>query len=248
MRSTLKSTFGAMFDSLGLQLAATAQKGALEMAAHLSALFAALHIDLVIDIGADKGQFGGFLRDHVGYKGVIASFEPIPCLFKALESRAAADEFWAVEQAALGAAGGDLPLNVIDLKDFRRADASVPPPARPERQTARVSRLIVPIRTLDEALPLLRSRYKAKHVFLKLNARGQDRDVFKGAEKTLTSIAAIQTELCTDRSFEGVPHYLGVLTYFQAKHFAPNGFFPATAKAGTALGSFDCCLVNTGQS
>ena len=45
---------------------------------YLRRLFRHLSVDLVIDVGANEGQFGTFLRERVGYAGRIASFEPRP--------------------------------------------------------------------------------------------------------------------------------------------------------------------------
>ncbi|OYW03940.1 MAG: hypothetical protein B7Z58_01865 [Acidiphilium sp. 37-64-53] len=168
MRPTLKSTIGAMLDSFGTHRATTPPSGEIAMAAHLAALFKSLKIDLVIDVGADQGQFGTLLRDHVGYTGPIASFEPIPASFATLQHRASIDPMWQVEHAALGEALGDLPLNVIDLQNFR----PVPPPNTqrlPARHTAQIKRQTIPVRTLDDIVPALRTRTRARHIFLKLD-------------------------------------------------------------------------------
>ena len=50
----------------------------LPMAERLRKIFAAHSIDTVIDVGANKGQYRDFLRHHVGYRGSIVSFEPLP--------------------------------------------------------------------------------------------------------------------------------------------------------------------------
>jgi FkbM family methyltransferase len=244
MRPRLKSTLNAIFDRVGYRRAATALPDERGTATDLATLFKTLKIDLVIDIGANRGAFGIFLREQVGYSGPIASFEPIPSLFASLEQRARTDPHWQVEHAAFGEAGGALPLNVIDLHNFRTA-SPLPDRAEPNRQSARVSRTTVPVRTLDQILPALRLQTRAKHIFLKLNAHTQDRAILKGSEQSLTAMAAMQTELFTNRQFEGVPHYLGVLSYLQAKHFSPNHFVPAGTKSGAIPTSFTCCLVNT---
>ena len=50
----------------------------LAMANRLRDLFDRLGIKRVIDVGANEGQYGDFLRTEVGFKGLIKSFEPVP--------------------------------------------------------------------------------------------------------------------------------------------------------------------------
>ncbi len=90
----------------------------LPMAERLRKIFAAHSIDTVIDVGANKGQYRDFLRHHVGYRGSIVSFEPLPEFAASLKARAAADGNWTVHACALGAAAGELSLNVMAASVF----------------------------------------------------------------------------------------------------------------------------------
>ena len=80
---------------------------------HMRRLFDLLTIDLVIDVGANAGQFRDLVRDQVGYAGRILSFEPVPHLAKALALRAEADPLWTVEPRALGATPGSSNFNIM---------------------------------------------------------------------------------------------------------------------------------------
>src|SRR5687767_12447049 len=60
-----------------------------------------LGIDLVLDVGANTGQFAGELREQ-GFQGRIISFEPIPAVYRDLERNAAADPLWTAKNFALG--------------------------------------------------------------------------------------------------------------------------------------------------
>lgn len=48
-------------------------------------------IDLVLDVGANRGQFATALRDELGYRGRIVSFEPLKDVFPLLQQAAAQD-------------------------------------------------------------------------------------------------------------------------------------------------------------
>ena len=45
---------------------------------HLKRFFAHFDIDCVFDVGANVGQYATALRDRVGFRGQIISFEPNP--------------------------------------------------------------------------------------------------------------------------------------------------------------------------
>ena len=69
----------------------------------LQTLLERLRVDLVIDVGANHGQFGQWTRRS--YAGTIVSFEPVSANFEALSSAAASDPNWQVQQAGTGRRG-----------------------------------------------------------------------------------------------------------------------------------------------
>jgi FkbM family methyltransferase len=85
--------------------------------AHLSNLLRASGTDLVLDVGANRGQFARMLREE-GYQGEIHSFEPVAATYGELAAAAAGDPAWTVHQAALGAAPGEAVINVTGASDM----------------------------------------------------------------------------------------------------------------------------------
>src|SRR5260221_3378657 len=68
---------------------------------------AALHlakIDLVVDVGANSGQFGIEMR-RAGFDGVLLSFEPGVDAFRHLSKNAKDDKLWKDFNYALGEEG-----------------------------------------------------------------------------------------------------------------------------------------------
>ena len=80
----------------GYELIPRWRLGNLALATHLQALFALLNVDCVLDVGANRGQYGTFLRREVGYTGRIASFEPQPACLRDLHAKASRDPLWEV--------------------------------------------------------------------------------------------------------------------------------------------------------
>ncbi|MBV9892011.1 MAG: FkbM family methyltransferase, partial [Rhizobacter sp.] len=68
-------------------------------------------IDLVVDAGANLGQFAQSIR-RKGYSGRIWSFEPVSYVHAALARAAAGDARWSVSKLALGSVPGEATLNV----------------------------------------------------------------------------------------------------------------------------------------
>ena len=70
------------------------------------------HIDLVIDIGANEGQFAKELRAG-GYSGRIVSFEPLSAAHRRLLQESNRDSAWHVHpRCALGDRLGEIELNI----------------------------------------------------------------------------------------------------------------------------------------
>src|SRR3982751_6790287 len=73
-------------------------------------LFRILDIDYVVDVGANRGQYGKWLRS-LGFRGLIISFEPNPTAFAELRQNASED--WVCLPYALGSESGELPFNIM---------------------------------------------------------------------------------------------------------------------------------------
>ena len=69
-------------------------------------------VDMVLDIGANVGQFASELRS-VGYKGILVSFEPLSAAHMALSEAAGRDPKWHVyPRGAIGDHDGEIEINI----------------------------------------------------------------------------------------------------------------------------------------
>ncbi len=173
-------------------------------------------IDVVLDVGANVGQFGENLRAR-GYRGKIVSFEPLASAYRTLAEKAQADGNWEVHRLALGAVSGTATLNVSEASTY----SSLMPIANvamlhdPSAVTTRKE--TIEIRTLDEIFPVL-----SGNVLLKIDTQGYERQVLEGARQRLPVIKGILMELPIINLYEGT------WNFHEAIEFMVNaGFVPA---------------------
>ena len=114
----LKAKVAGLSKHFGFEVIPSWRMEQFELANHLQNLFTLLNIQCVLDVGANKGQYRDFLRAHVGYKGLIVSFEPVKSLAKHLESRSQSDDNWKIFPFALGSQDTELPINVMATDQF----------------------------------------------------------------------------------------------------------------------------------
>ena len=69
-----------------------------------------LDISVVLDVGANEGQYATGLRE-MGYQGRIVSFEPLSEQFNLLEGLCSADALWDCHNLALGDTEGEATIN-----------------------------------------------------------------------------------------------------------------------------------------
>ena len=65
-------------------------------------LLRAYGVDLILDVGANSGQYGRYLREDIGYSGQIVSFEPQSAAFESLAENAKGDPLWRTIKVGLG--------------------------------------------------------------------------------------------------------------------------------------------------
>ena len=84
---------------------------------HVINLINHYNIDLVLDVGANVGQFGTTLRKE-GYKGEIHSFEPASTSYKLLKDASQKDNKWFIHQLAMAEEEEKLELNISESSDL----------------------------------------------------------------------------------------------------------------------------------
>lgn len=165
-----------------------------------SQCLAELGIDLVIDVGANEGQYGKSLRAE-GYNGRILSFEPQASAFEVLRSHARSSPNWRCARRALGSEMGRLSMNVAgnsyssSLLDMLDAHVEAAPESRiMQTETVEVVRL-------DAALD--QSDGPAQRIMLKADVQGYEDRVLAGSTGILDRILLLELEVSFVPLYEG---------------------------------------------
>lgn len=158
-------------------------------------------IDLVLDVGANEGQFASAVRS-AGYAGDIVSFEPLSNAHSALQQANKGDAKWTVfSRCALGAQNGEVEINIAGNSMSSSLLPMLESHILAAPHAAYVGRESVPLLTLDSVA----AEYVAtcKNPFLKMDTQGFEWEVLDGAENVLPHIRGILLELSLIPLYEG---------------------------------------------
>ncbi len=216
----------------------------LTLCSHLSKVIQHYAIDLVIDVGANKGQFAQLLRKN-GYQGIIYSIEPGSQAFAKLSGVCEKDPNWHCYKCALGSKSKSITLSISNLdymsslyefneygKQFGGEYSDI---VRTER---------VEMKTLDEFIYNKSIPVDIHTCLLKIDTQGHDLQILKGAQDVLSEFKMIQTEIALKPIYDEVPSYEEVLKFCKYAGFSITGMYPVNRdKSSLELIEMDCVMV-----
>jgi FkbM family methyltransferase len=175
-------------------------------------------IDLVLDVGANTGQFASSLL-AVGYNGRIVSFEPLSLAHARLSAAAKGVSTWIVhERSAIGDRDGETEINVAGNSVSSSVLAMTDKHATAAPGSAYVGRESVQMVRLDTvARTYLRD---AARPFLKIDTQGFEWQVLEGARETLPSIRGILCEMSLVPLYSGQRLWKDVLAKIEGDGFS----------------------------
>jgi FkbM family methyltransferase len=157
-------------------------------------------IDLVLDVGANTGQYAKILR-KAGYRGSIVSFEPLSRAFARLARAASHDRRWRVLRVALGARDHEATIHVSGDSQASSLLPMLPRHRQAGAYFATVGEERIQVRKLDsiwsDHVPA-RSR-----TYLKLDTQGFEKQVLRGAARSLDRVQAVQVEMSIVPLYQG---------------------------------------------
>jgi FkbM family methyltransferase len=197
-------------------------------------------VDHVLDVGANTGQFGQFMR--LLYSGRMSSFEPVSSVFEQLQRATRDDPDWEAYQLALGSKTGVATIHVAPRSNFssflQANDFCV---SRFGERSASTQDESVSVRRLDEVLGEISAQRADEKIYLKMDTQGFDMEVFKGLGNTLSRVVALQSEVSLIPIYESMPHWTESIAAFEQAGFGIAGMFPVNRAQGRVI-EYDCVL------
>ena len=170
-------------------------------------------ISMVLDVGANAGQFAMALRES-GYKGKILSFEPLSLAHQELIETSKKDKLWKVnKRIALGSAATNLKINITknsvssSFLEMQRAHENAAP------DSLVIGSELTDVITLDSIFSEVVNN--DDKVLLKIDTQGYEKEVLLGAILSLPRIDVIQIELSLTPLYEPFESYEYFLNFFK---------------------------------
>ena len=208
---------------------------------HLINLINLHKIDLVLDVGANSGNFATTLRGE-GYKGDIHSFEPVSRTFASLRAARSGDHRWFAHNIAMGDACDKKTINVTEASDFSSFLK-----LKPNETFGTLKVLyeeVVEVSTVENFLTTHVMNFDKRRILLKIDTQGYDLEVFKGAIKVMERIVCVLSEISLIPIYSEMPHYLAFLKKSEEQGFVVTGFYPVSRKENLSVIEMDCVLLN----
>jgi FkbM family methyltransferase len=159
-------------------------------------------INLVIDIGANQGQYASDLRTF-GFKGKIISFEPLTSAFEILKKKSEGDSSWEVINSAIGDKDEDSIINIssnsfsssiLDMHENHITDA--------DKNVYYTGTESIKIKRLDSIFDQYVNSSRDT-IFLKIDAQGYEDKILAGAKDCLQYIKGLQIEMPLIELYKG---------------------------------------------
>jgi FkbM family methyltransferase len=188
-------------------------------------------VDCVLDVGANDGGYGKFLR-AAGFKGNVVSFEPQANAHDKLVEASHSDPAWTIAPPmALGDVEAELEINVAgnstssSLLTMLASHVESAPSSRCiGREFVKVHRLDA----LDE--PAIRA---ARRIYLKIDTQGFEKPVLVGARGIMEKVVGIQLEMSVIPLYEGQALFQELLTWLDGVGFEMWGVVPGFMNQAT---------------
>lgn len=205
----------------------------------------ARRIDVVLDVGANAGQFARGIR-AMGYRGRIVSFEPLSAAFRKLSANRNTIGNWRAVQMALGDEDCTRSIHVAGNSQSSSFLDMLPRHVTAAPKSAYVGSEEVAVRRLDGVV----DEHCGAHerCFLKIDVQGFEEAVLRGAARTLERCDGLYLELSFVPLYDGAPTFTQVIERLAARGYALTGLrYPFNDPASGELLQVDGTFFRTNR-
>ncbi len=210
-------------------------------AGRISHMLAANDIDLVLDIGANTGQYASSLRQN-GYANEIISFEPLSIAWETISALSKNDANWKIyERCAIGKefefsqiniSSNSVSSSLLDMLDTHLSAA----PTSEYIGSEKVN--IITLDSLHDELNLANRNF-----FVKIDTQGSEEAVIAGGKLSLMKASGIQIELSLVPLYNGQKLFFELLNILKSFGFELWSIFPGfTAEKNGRMLQVDAVL------
>ena len=181
-------------------------------------------INLIFDIGANKGQYALRMRKN-GYKGRIVSFEPLPDAFRSISNQSSHDPLWEVVETAIGSVNESAEIYVSENSHSSSMLEMTTTHLESAPDAFYTGQIPIGVQRIDSLI----SQYFTpdSRLFIKIDTQGFEQEVVKGAINSMSVIHGFQMELSL------IPLYKNEMLFSDMVELMRNhGYFLRLIEAG----------------
>ncbi len=186
--------------------------------------FSELDFDVVLDVGANRGQYAIELRKNAGFTKKIVSFEPMSDAYHQLSEQMRGDTKWEGRNWAMGRERGTQEINIAGNSASSSLLDMLPTHSDVVTGSRYVAKEEIEVHVLDQEFSNFTE--EGQQVLLKVDTQGFELEVLLGATESLQKIAALQLEISLLPLYEGAPLIEDIVSHVRAAGFVPFWFLP----------------------
>ena len=169
-------------------------------------------IEIVLDIGANTGQFAKGLYSS-GYRGRVVSFEPLADAYDILRETALSNPLWTVHpRTAIGNLDGSIEINISQ----NSVSSSILPILESHTSIQTDSKFVG-----KEKVPIIDLYVNnGERFFIKIDTQGYEWQVLEGAQFTLSKAKGIMLELSLVPLYETQHLWIEMISHLESQGFS----------------------------
>lgn len=200
-------------------------------------------IEVVLDIGANVGQFGLDLRRHK-FDGHIISYEPVRESFNKLQSKVKNDELWTICNKAVGNKKGFFKINISGNSGLSTSFLEMSKEHEMYFPNSKfISSETVEVVTLNDEITI--KKVNPSKSVLKVDAQGYEHEVLMGAKQHLKLFHFIYLELSLSPLYEKESSFLEIINFLHENNHQIIDMFRGTVTSNGKLLQVDVLTKNT---